>query len=534
MGFKDKLINKFPSIYIFFKSNTLKEAIDTVKGYYIIKKNNLFDEEYYLKKYKKVKKSKMNPLLHYLFFGFSEGKKPNPYFDSIFYINKYSDAKQSSLNPLVHYSLYGLKEDRKINIDFNEDISNFASDKKKILFITHEKFGALGGTGFTNLDIIESLCEDFQSFILVSTGEEVELWENMNKIAMWNLSYTVVNRDYELLLNENNFEKELFNDNLRNIYEKVLKSLNIDIIHINHLINHSFDLIEVANKLEIPYIVNIHDFYYICPSIHLLNNCYEFCNLNCIKDDWTCNTLKIKNSAHLKNIVETWRKHAYGLLKNSYLNVVSSNSTIDLYKKQYKNLENFKLIEHGRDFEKHESLKEAPNKFPIKIAFPGHLTPHKGSFLIKEIKKYDKDNKLQFHFLGTSIPSLNEFGINHGRYKRDEFYKTIQKINPSFIAILSTCPESYSHTLSEAWNVNVPVIVTNLGALKERVSKTNGGWIVDYKSPKDIYEKIINIYKDKEDYLEKLYSISKIKFRSKKDMKKDYEKIYKEIVDNYV
>jgi len=90
----------------------MKDALRNIKGYKAIKKNNLFDIGYYLKNNNDIRISGIDPLLHYIFHGFKENRKPNPKFDGNYYISKYSDVKKSKLNPLVHYSLYGIKEDR--------------------------------------------------------------------------------------------------------------------------------------------------------------------------------------------------------------------------------------------------------------------------------------------------------------------------------------------------------------------------------------------------------------------------------------
>ena len=431
MSFKNRLISKIPASYILHKSSNKTEAKLIVKGYNAIRKNNLFDDEFYLNKYPKVKASGMDPLLHYIFFGFNEGKKPNKDFDGVFYKYHYDDVE---INPLIHYALYGIDENRQIKVA-NEDLANFNDlNKTNILFVLHEKIGTIGGTGFTNLDIINSLDKRFGAFILTSDGEDVELWKftsSLEKIANFNCHP----KKYEFLDNR-----------LAGIYEEILSKLDIKIIHINHLINHTFDLAEIANKKRIPYIVSIHDFYYICPSIHLINENYSYC-------EFKCKTCKFE--------------------------------TI--------------LIEHGRDIEK-SNIEPELSKNPIKIAIPGHISQHKGSLLIKKIKNLDKDNALELHFMGTAIPNLNKHGINHGRYKRGDFNKVIAEINPSFIAILSTCPETFSHTLTESWKSGIPVIATNIGALKERVNKTGGGWLVDYKNPQKIYDKILSI--DETDYLE--------------------------------
>ena len=110
-----KFISKFPSAYILSKiyKTGIKNALINVKGYKQIKKNNLFDIVYYLNTNASVRKSGMDPLLHYIYHGYKEGKEPNPLFDSKYYLKKHKDVKKSNLNPLVHYALYGINENRK-------------------------------------------------------------------------------------------------------------------------------------------------------------------------------------------------------------------------------------------------------------------------------------------------------------------------------------------------------------------------------------------------------------------------------------
>ena len=52
---------------------------------------------------------------------------------------------------------------------------------------------------------------------------------------------------------------------------------------------------------------------------------------------------------------------------------------------------------------------------------------------------------------------------------------------------------------------------------------------MDYKDPQAIYDKILSI--DETDYLEKVESISKIRFKSLKEMTDEYNQIYGEIAD---
>src|SRR5690606_30132878 len=123
----------------------------------------------------------------------------------------------------------------------------------------------------------------------------------------------------------------------------------------------------------------------------------------------------------------------------------------------------------------------------------GNLHNQKGPDLIKALKKIDKENRLEFHFMGNLARGLDKYGINHGPYQRDDFASKVREIRPSFIGIFSIWPETYCHTLSEAWNTGVPILTTRMGAQEERLNKNGGGWFINHLNPEDAYDEIIRI-----------------------------------------
>ena len=109
-----RLTSKFPGLYILLRKNKgIKNNLINLKGYRAIKKNNLFDIGYYLKKNPDLRATGKDRFLHYLYHGYKENRKPNPNFDTEYYIKSNLDVQKLDINPLVHYSLYGMKEGRK-------------------------------------------------------------------------------------------------------------------------------------------------------------------------------------------------------------------------------------------------------------------------------------------------------------------------------------------------------------------------------------------------------------------------------------
>lgn len=141
--FKYKLKNiairiKFRNLYYFYilfnrNNHGLKNVLINIKGYRTIKKNNLVDTTYYLKNNADIRISGMDPILHYMYFGFKENRKPNKSFDGDYYLKKHGDVKKSKINPLVHYSLYGIKEGRKTQINPPNEVLNKNLAKKLII-----------------------------------------------------------------------------------------------------------------------------------------------------------------------------------------------------------------------------------------------------------------------------------------------------------------------------------------------------------------------------------------------------------------
>lgn len=83
------------------------------RAYSIIKKSGLFDPVYYLMNNPDVRAADVDPLRHFVKFGWIEGRNPSAKFDTKFYLDSNPDVKQSGENPLVHYIEYGAKEGRR-------------------------------------------------------------------------------------------------------------------------------------------------------------------------------------------------------------------------------------------------------------------------------------------------------------------------------------------------------------------------------------------------------------------------------------
>lgn len=98
----------------------------SIKDYCLIKNSKLFDEKYYLDKYNDVKQAGIDPIIHYLKFGWVEGRLCSDVFDGNEYLILNPDVKRAKVNPLLHYEKLGKRENRLYRISgYNQWIYNY-------------------------------------------------------------------------------------------------------------------------------------------------------------------------------------------------------------------------------------------------------------------------------------------------------------------------------------------------------------------------------------------------------------------------
>jgi len=103
----------------------MQELIKIIYQFFIIRQSGLFDENYYLNKNADIMDSGINPIIHYVKWGWKEGRDPSPNFNTSWYLDMNEDVASTNINPLFHYIKFGGKEGRQTQ---KEKIS--ASDKK--------------------------------------------------------------------------------------------------------------------------------------------------------------------------------------------------------------------------------------------------------------------------------------------------------------------------------------------------------------------------------------------------------------------
>lgn len=397
-----------------------------------------------------------------------------------------------------------------------------AKNKSNILFVIHDWKNVpnnLGGTTLHVWDIIRNLRDYFNFHVLASEDGIYKVY------SYWSDIEEPTSVQFHSI--ENFSLNNIYNQKYAEMFEKILTIYNISLVHIHHLIDHYFDAIDISKNKGLKVILTMHDYYFSCPTINKLYMDKEYCNLGSCEQCENCLKGRYTSSKRASNFINIWRKICKKELEKCDILISPSMAAKEEMQKAYKNL-SIKVIEHGIDIAKIEK-KQKENKKYFDVAFLGAIGYHKGSKILSELVKMLRFTNIKMHLFGiTDIPIKNgKHFKDHGKYKREDLSKLIEKNAIDLICLLSIWPETYSYTLTESIACGIPVVTFDFGAIAERVKKYNLGYVIPLTNDtKAIKLELIKICKNKEEYQNKLKSIQNYKIKTTKEMTKEYKIIY--------
>lgn len=376
-------------------------------------------------------------------------------------------------------------------------------DRPNILFLVHDFSNIeenVGGTTLHILDIITSLRGKY----------------NFHVLAPENGIYKVHSffKDTDLITSV--YEKPIIiepigihSNRYKLMVEDIINNYQITFVHIHHMIGHFFDIGDVCQKLNVKYVVSLHDLYLDIPVPSLMDK-------------------RITGDVCAPIDLDSWRTACVGLMRGAVKVVAPSKFTKKIYNNVYDDLR-ISVIGHGVKIKKliaENKVGEMRN-----IAFVGAVFPHKGSEILSYmVKSIRKEDKIKIHLFGTTTANVSNSKniVNHGKYRRDDLPKLMKENGIDLVCAFSLAPETYAYTVDEAVACGVPVVTFDIGAGAERVREYNLGWVIKYTHDEQmIITKVKEILDDKENYIKVLQAINDYKMRSVLDMARDYDKIYK-------
>lgn len=400
--------------------------------------------------------------------------------------------------------------------------------RKTVMYLLHSDFKAgaednVGGTQLHVKDLMEGLRNRYDILVAARDGNYLNLTLYTEKQQFFFRYYIGAPERFERFRSEN----------FAALYRKILEVFQVEWVHIHHTKSLSLELYYVAAEKGIPVFATMHDYYYICPTVKLLDENSGLC-IGKESDEKCRKCLKVQmKTAETVPYISIWRREnlkALGLTEKIF---VPSESAKGIVLEYFTNLTpKIQVIEHGYEFQKPQidEKDRTPGK-KFHVAFVGGISTAKGYQCVTELmKKGNRD--IHWYLFGTferydgKVERRRNF-TNVGAYNRDDLPELMKKYDIDLVCILPIWPETFCYTISEAILCGVPVLVTDIGALGERVRRMDCGWVADCRSSADeIWKKINEIKQNEREYQQKREKIRAANVRNVARMCDIYADIY--------
>lgn len=402
-------------------------------------------------------------------------------------------------------------------------------DKKNIFYLIQADFqegcsNNIGGTQLHVKDLVYGLKNEYNIFVAARDGEILRVAAYIDdkvipfKFYIGPIPLFYVYREQKMA----------------ELYRNLLLAFKIDLVHIHHTMGLTLELYYAAEKLGIPAYVSLHDYYTICPTLRLLDTNKE----SCIgKYDWdNCKKCMKKSLGICEEVdfIRKWRSEHEKVLEICDKIIIPTQSAADILSQYYSVVnKNSHIIPHGID---NKMFSKTGSKAPyhhskLHVAFVGGICETKGSDVIYKMITANK-KELQWYIFGgidgVELLHLEQENLTKtGWYRRDELKALLQEHEIDVVCILSTVAETYCYTLSEVVACGVPVIVTDIGALGERMRNMSCGWIVPERAGhEEILQLLLNMQEHPKMYEEKRKKAEETSISSIKDMVSEYQLLY--------
>lgn len=226
----------------------------------------------------------------------------------------------------------------------NADLyARLKNGKKNLLYMLHLDFrkdatNNIGGTQFHVKDLMTSLRKDYNVFVVARDDRWLRL--------------TIYLEDEQISLRFSigkmpHFQ-QFHNEQIAQILHQVLTGFEIDMVHVHHVSMLSFDVFHIAHELGLPLVVTLHDYFYICPSVKLLEDGVRYCAgqgehcARCLKGQVGC--------AEQVDYLQFWREKCAQALGLCDVLVAPSAAAKDVYAGVYPEIaERIRVVPHGMD-----------------------------------------------------------------------------------------------------------------------------------------------------------------------------------------
>lgn len=267
-------------------------------------------------------------------------------------------------------------------------------------------------------------------------------------------------------------------------------------IHVQHVIDLPDGIAEFVRGAGIPYAVTLHDFFFGCPRVTLLDSGTRYCGIplpskcsECVRVGGVHSQLH-SSLLRYADSGEKWRAKWEGLLREATQVIAPSRDTAERYGRLFPNVV-LSVRPHFASPNDFVSNVPAfrPQNTRLRVAVPGALGPHKGLIelihLAMHCTRWHDD--IEFVVVGYTDrdDELERIGNVEvmGGYDVGQAVAKLMSSECRVALLLNVFPETFSYTLSESLAAGLTPVAYDFGAVGERMGALNVGVTVPLGAP---------------------------------------------------
>jgi GT2 family glycosyltransferase/glycosyltransferase involved in cell wall biosynthesis len=265
----------------------------------------------------------------------------------------------------------------------------------------------------------------------------------------------------------------------------ILTALPRDIVHVHHVLDIGFDALTAAHIAGAKVVFSVHDYHALSPHYTLTDARGDFRGVP--HPEEYCPGTQEPHSA--------WQERAHEGLRSIDAIVAPSVAALTLFESVFRDVTCIRhIIPHGIAGPRYTAGGSTEDASTVCMLGYVH-EPHKGQHLVASVLRLLAGSGIRCVVIGSTaeaFPGIRSPLVQFlGPYRRDALPDLLTRVRPHIVAILSTYPETFCYTLSEAWQAGVPAYVTPMGALPERIEEAGAGWCAASLDPEEIAHDII-------------------------------------------
>lgn len=278
-------------------------------------------------------------------------------------------------------------------------------------------------------------------------------------------------------------EVDSYNPEAEQLIRRQLELIRPDVVHIHHWIRLTNTLVSLTEGLGIPTVVTLHDLWTTCARIHRQHRLGHFCQqrpspslcASCVETPpWHHETYVQQTLALRQEQIENELQRARVIVVPSTSHQQLLSALLDLPADRLRILPHGSLVRLIPASSENNGTAKFPHR-PLRLAYWGYLVHHKGVHLLLEaVRQLPTPSAVEVvlaghtpdpHYL-TELQTLAQ-GLSVsflGPYQPPD----LARLDVDLAVFPSLASESYGFVLDEAFQLGLPVLVSDRGAFATR------------------------------------------------------------------